>query len=129
MQESSSFPERLPNGRWNCSIPNWEEYREHFSCNLATECVAEEDEVDCPYSGCGVGNISVPGSCFMILERLEESYSWEGQSRWCQKHGGHLATLGTPLEWNTVTEALRNRKEAFSVLVGLTTTSVTLPSM
>ena len=91
--------------------------------------MAEEDEVDCPYSGCGVGNISVPGSCFMFLERLEESYSWEGQSRWCQKHGGQLATLGTPPEWNTVTEALRNRKEAFSVLVGLTTTSVTLPSM
>ena len=126
---NSPSPTRLPTGQWNCSIPNWTQYRKHFACNLDPECVAGEDEADCPYSGCGAGNISVSGSCFFFVQFPDGYYTWEGQSRVCQRYGGHLATLAKDQEWNTVIGALRNRKEQTHIVVGLSTASSDLPTM
>ncbi|PVD34066.1 hypothetical protein C0Q70_05328 [Pomacea canaliculata] len=40
----------MPDGRWNCSVQHWSDYRQHFPCNLVTECVGGEDEAECPYT-------------------------------------------------------------------------------
>ena len=34
----SSQPELLQNGKWNCSVKNWSNFKNHFSCDLRREC-------------------------------------------------------------------------------------------
>ena len=126
---NSPSPTRLPTGQWNCSIPNWTQYRKHFACNLDPECVAGEDEADCPYSGCGAGNISVSGSCFFFVQPPKRTSTWEDHSRLCQMHGSHLATLGTAQKWKTVSEAFRESRTFRAASVGLKTASSNLPTM
>ncbi|PVD35477.1 hypothetical protein C0Q70_02440 [Pomacea canaliculata] len=46
----SALPQQLMDGRWNCSVPHWPDFRLHFPCNLVSDCVGGEDEVDCPYT-------------------------------------------------------------------------------
>ncbi|PVD35474.1 hypothetical protein C0Q70_02437 [Pomacea canaliculata] len=46
----SALPKQLSDGRWNCSVPHWPDFRLHFPCNLVSDCVGGEDEVDCPYT-------------------------------------------------------------------------------
>ncbi|PVD35471.1 hypothetical protein C0Q70_02434 [Pomacea canaliculata] len=46
----SALPQQLRDGRWNCSVPHWPDFRLHFPCNLVSDCVGGEDEVDCPYT-------------------------------------------------------------------------------
>nr|KAG5696488.1 hypothetical protein BaRGS_016527 [Batillaria attramentaria] len=46
----SFLPEQLPDGTWNCSVPYFGEFRQHFPCDVKPQCAAGEDEVDCPYT-------------------------------------------------------------------------------
>nr|KAG5697926.1 hypothetical protein BaRGS_026864 [Batillaria attramentaria] len=48
--QRSAIPVRLAGGKWNCSVPYWADFRQHFLCNLNQECAGMEDEADCPYT-------------------------------------------------------------------------------
>ena len=123
-------PVRLSNGKWNCSVPHWEEYRTHFDCNLLTECTDEEDERSCPYSGrCGVGYITTKRSCFFLVQTPFSGAYWTKAAKICRSRGSHLASVTTLDERNAVTRALRMRTEINDVAVGLTTAPASLPSM
>nr|KAG5710814.1 hypothetical protein BaRGS_026965 [Batillaria attramentaria] len=37
-------PKQLPDGKWNCSVPHWTQFRPHLTCNLELECAGGEDE-------------------------------------------------------------------------------------
>nr|KAG5687882.1 hypothetical protein BaRGS_008552 [Batillaria attramentaria] len=30
----SALPQRLPDGKWNCSVPHWADFQQHFLCTL-----------------------------------------------------------------------------------------------
>ncbi|KAK7495131.1 hypothetical protein BaRGS_00013541, partial [Batillaria attramentaria] len=45
----SALPERLPDGKWNCSVPHWGDFQQHFLCTLEPECAEGQDDVICPW--------------------------------------------------------------------------------
>nr|KAG5711596.1 hypothetical protein BaRGS_016778 [Batillaria attramentaria] len=61
-------PGRLTSGLFNCSVPYFHTFQLHFSCNLATDCVEGEDEMDCPYRShvCGWEFYSQTGICIPL---------------------------------------------------------------
>nr|KAG5711597.1 hypothetical protein BaRGS_016779 [Batillaria attramentaria] len=63
-------PERLTSGLFNCSVPYFHTFQLHFSCNLATDCVEGEDEMDCPYKSyvCGPHLIDAGSKCLQYIE-------------------------------------------------------------
>ncbi|KAK7466733.1 hypothetical protein BaRGS_00037175 [Batillaria attramentaria] len=34
----SALPQRLSDGKWNCSVPHWADFQQHFLCTLYPEC-------------------------------------------------------------------------------------------
>nr|KAG5697923.1 hypothetical protein BaRGS_026861 [Batillaria attramentaria] len=55
--DRQSQPEKLPGGTWNCSVPYWDDFKQHFPCDLQPQCANGEDELDCSYTTdtCGPG--------------------------------------------------------------------------
>lgn len=55
--EAASIPEKTEGGMWNCSVPHWPDFKQHFPCNVEVNCAGSEDEEDCPYitEACGKG--------------------------------------------------------------------------
>lgn len=102
---SSLLPEQMPDGRWNCSVPNWTDFKQHLSCDLTFECINLEDEWNCPYGSdtCGPGFFLAGGSCFMF-SLTYQTVSWMTASEICRQHGNRLASLNT---WEKITEAFQ----------------------
>lgn len=102
---SSLLPEQRPDGRWNCSVPNWADFKQHLSCDLTVECENGEDEWNCPYGSdkCGPGYFLAGGSCFMFVVTYR-AVSWMTASEICRQRGNRLATLNT---WEKITEAFQ----------------------
>ncbi|KAK7484729.1 hypothetical protein BaRGS_00024014, partial [Batillaria attramentaria] len=96
----SALPVRLSDGKWNCSVPYWADFQQHFLCNLIQECAGMDDEADCPYTTdvCGPGLISVGTGCFIFM-RPENSITWDEASDECLLRGAHLASFNTRQEW------------------------------
>ncbi|KAK7107085.1 hypothetical protein V1264_015062 [Littorina saxatilis] len=126
-QADIAAPQVLPNHQWNCSVPHWPDFQQHFACNLDPECEGGWDEADCPYNYCGAGDTSGSDTCYFMLWPARTGMTWDEANRMCQSEGAHLATMSSAEEWTTVTEALQARKQMVSVFVGLTTaTSIPL---
>ncbi|KAK7461240.1 hypothetical protein BaRGS_00038715, partial [Batillaria attramentaria] len=106
---STIAPLPLPGRRWNCSVPRWPEFKPHFfPCNLENDCLNNEDEAECSYTGhCGVGKISIAD----------------------RERGGYLVSLNTPREWSDVMQLLHRKmsatigpdRDVTAVLIGLRT--------
>ena len=64
----STRPQQAPSGRWNCSVPHWHQFRQHFACDLIPQCSDGRDEAPCPYTSpyCGVGFIALGESCYQV---------------------------------------------------------------
>nr|KAG5690330.1 hypothetical protein BaRGS_027627 [Batillaria attramentaria] len=45
----SALPQQLPGGMWNCSVPHWADFQQHFLCTLEPECIGGEDKLICPW--------------------------------------------------------------------------------
>ncbi|PVD37665.1 hypothetical protein C0Q70_00264 [Pomacea canaliculata] len=95
----SALPQHLRDGRWNCSVPHWPDFRLHFRCDLVSDCVGNEDEVDCPYTShvCGPGFLSANGTCLQFVKTVKE-VSWETAKKTCESRGLLLMTANTPAE-------------------------------
>ncbi|KAK7453168.1 hypothetical protein BaRGS_00039651 [Batillaria attramentaria] len=92
---ASALPEWV-RGRWNCSVGYWADFKQHFPCDLSSDCAGGEDEVDCPYTTprCGHGLIHAGGACFRYFGGWSRT-SWATASVTCLQHGGRLPTLNT----------------------------------
>ena len=127
----AALPQQLPDGSWNCSVPHWPHFRQHFLCNFNTECAGGEDEASCPYTteACGPGRISIGDSCYIYRIPLRK-ISWMDAERLCRLQGATLALLKSHEEWSRVSLFLRRgilpRKPLF---IGLRTSSGRLPTM
>ncbi|XP_025078664.1 uncharacterized protein LOC112554826 [Pomacea canaliculata] len=124
----SSLPEKVSLTKWNCSVPFFSDFMQHFPCDLVAQCVGGEDEMNCPYSKvCGSGYIFVGGMCLVYIVP-DRSYSWNEASEACMIRDLRLATLNTRRKWKEVT-SLMNLKSSSRVYVGLTSSLNTLPQM
>ncbi|PVD18782.1 hypothetical protein C0Q70_21334 [Pomacea canaliculata] len=92
---NSSSPPKLPDGRLNCSVPEWPDFQQHYSCNFVSECVDHEDERNCPYTSpeCGPGFVSTGEGCFVIVGHLQAS--WYEANTYCLSKECGLAILNT----------------------------------
>ena len=65
IHNSSARPEKLSEGKWNCSVSFWSDFRQHFPCNLHGDCADGRDEEDCPYTStsCGPERLSIGSRC------------------------------------------------------------------
>ena len=125
--KDSALPEKLPGGKWNCSVPHWPDFRQHMRCNMLRECEGGEDEVDCGYESedCGPGLISAAGSCY-LLENFNGKTSDEATVE-CQRRGGYLVSLNTPEEWKVLSQLMLERIPFDYIFVGLRFNNPTLP--
>lgn len=128
----SATPHKLPDGRWNCSVNYWDDFKMHLPCNLRSDCVHSEDEVGCPYSSdlCRIRDFSVAGKCFRYVE-TNSTYrvSWKQASSDCSKRGARLASLSAREIWSNVTWLLHLHKRYRKVYIGLKTASSFLSFM
>lgn len=129
----SATPEQFPDGKWNCSVPYWRDFRYHFPCDLEPECRGGEDEADCPYTTdlCGPGLVSAAGGCYQYVIR-DGPLSWWQASALCQEGGGRLASLHSADQWIVVMELAKLRDFDVTrdgVYVGLRTVSPARPAM
>ena len=125
--QESALPVLLWKWRWNCSVPHWADFQEHFPCNLEADCVHGEDEQDCPYtnvSRCGAGAISLGESCYFYVIS-ENDVSWQDAMDACQSSNAYLANLNTPKEWDDVMQLLFVRRGA--IFLGLRSSDSYLP--
>ena len=128
--QTSEIPLRLAGkATWNCSVPHWPRFQRHFRCNLRQECINREDEVQCPYSPCSHGGVSIAGHCYFVvtLDR-NEGVKWSEAVVECRKVGAYLATLTSYEEWSVVMFWL-DRAGHTNVHIGLRFSSPSLPSM
>ncbi|KAK7488816.1 hypothetical protein BaRGS_00019951 [Batillaria attramentaria] len=138
LHNRSETPRKLPYDKWNCSVPYWADFKQHFPCNLVPDCDGGEDEVDCPYATrmCGPGYVTAGGSCFLYVSIPPDvSMSWNDASNECQRRGLQLASLNTPAKWDDVTRLLEMRREFYSsgkpqeIYIGLRSVHPSVPIM
>ena len=128
---ASALPEKTSDGKWNCSVTYWSDFRHHFPCNLVSDCAAGEDEMNCPYTGlCGPGLLTISGRCYSyVIPPPSERFEWDDAAEVCLlRHNGYLASLNTPREWHDVTSTLKLRPFD-RVFVGLHSADSRLPFM
>ena len=116
---------------WNCSVPFWPDFRQHFPCNAWSECWGHEDEVECPYSSeaCAPGQLSAGGGCYTYRRVTSVDNTWEDTTRMCRARGSRLASLNSPDKWRDILKALGMRSVFLKVYIGLSTSSPALPDM
>ncbi|KAK7446245.1 hypothetical protein BaRGS_00040287 [Batillaria attramentaria] len=86
----SSLPQRLSRTQWNCSVPYYSDFQQHFRCSLAVNCAGGEDEWFCPesFDACGLKQFSHLPRCYKLVGE-------EG----CQSQG-QPAIMNSIEEWN-----------------------------
>ncbi|XP_070184274.1 G-protein coupled receptor GRL101-like [Littorina saxatilis] len=121
-EKTTPLLQQLPSGLWNCSVPQWPEFKSHFRCNYDTECAGAEDETDCPYTGhCPPGLVQADGRCY-IYDNPRGAISWLEANILCaERYGGYLASFNTRQEWLEVMSAFRLVKSRIKYFVGLRT--------
>lgn len=115
----SALPERLADNRWNCSVPHWSDFRQHFPCNLESDCVGGEDEADCPYTSdvCGQGFARMGQGCVLFV-RTPTPVPWPEADMMCESRDMALISASTPEKWDALYNLLAYRPNE-NVLVGL----------
>ncbi|KAK7469714.1 hypothetical protein BaRGS_00036296, partial [Batillaria attramentaria] len=122
-------PLQLADERWNCSVPHWTDFKQHFPCNLVSDCLHGQDEAACPYSSarCGQGRLTAGGRCFLYVTS-QSHISWDDAAMECLRRDARLASLNTPEEWRDVISLLEWLYPVHAY-IGLRTASVVLPRM
>ena len=114
---------------WNCTGPQWPEFRVHLQCNTHRQCDGDEDEVECRYRPCHQKGVQVADKCYM-LGRPRTPLSWMRASHICKLDGGHLASVRSP-EHKDHLMALFNDLglRTIQVYIGLQTAPSSVPDM
>ena len=61
--QKDSIPKKLGSGNWNCTVPYWDDFKDHLLCNMLKECWLGEDEAVCDvyHAQCRPGVLAVQG--------------------------------------------------------------------
>ena len=72
--------------------------------------------------------MSIVTSCYMVFEK--RLITWDAADRVCMQHGGRLASLNTPDDWNQVVNLMGHFfLEKFKFYIGLRVASRDKPSL
>lgn len=115
-KESDGLVHQLPDGRWNCSVPRWSDFKEHFPCNLIQECDGGEDEASCPYTTqqCGSGLVTVGDLCLKYFYDPTKVITLDGAFHLCKSQGGKLPVVNTPERLRAMQELLKMLRPFFT---------------
>ncbi|KAK7466739.1 hypothetical protein BaRGS_00037181, partial [Batillaria attramentaria] len=96
----SALPQRLPDGKWNCSVPHWADFQQHFLCTLYPECAGGEDDVVCfsRQDECGLLVVFPKKKCFAYVESNDLSSQL------------NMSDLPRKISWLEAREVCANRK-------------------
>lgn len=137
IHDKNAMPQKLPSGKWNCSVPHYQDFQLHFSCDMEAQCEDGQDEVTCPYTSalCGQGFITLDNRCYMYLVPPGRT-TWIDASALCQARDAELVAMETPEEWAKVTELMfqryvfrYSRGQSYKSFVALQSTASHLPRM
>ena len=100
--KQSHIPRKFINNTWDCS-KNFDNFKEHFDCDLTVNCAQAEDELSCPYTSkhCRPGSFWADGICVFVSSVNVNKSSTSSVNSWhdgpglCTLGGGTLAVLNT----------------------------------
>ncbi|KAL8597274.1 hypothetical protein ACOMHN_051585 [Nucella lapillus] len=119
VHDHSQQPTQLPNGKWNCSVPFYPSFQQHFACSAENQCSEEKYREPCPVSAvCGPQQLVAGDGCFRLFQP-QQSTSWLAASETCGTYGGRLALLNTPQELNNTVRSLQKAGASPRIFVGL----------
>lgn len=126
----SQTPQEVEPGVFNCSVPYFHRFQVHMKCNLAKECVNNEDEANCKYASeeCGVGLIDSGTKC-LSYRNPKKNITWNEAYSTCTNEGKTLMTIKTPQEWTTFQNIVSLGKRSTVMFVGLSTAQSTMVDM
>ncbi|KAK7489227.1 hypothetical protein BaRGS_00019479, partial [Batillaria attramentaria] len=119
----SEKPTEVGRGVFNCSVPHFHTFKEHLTCNVATECAGGEDETDCPYTSteCGPGYIDGISKCYKYVD-VKKELSWYDAYNECKNRGMELVSPRTPAEWQNFRDILNSTAiQSYTTYIGLRT--------
>lgn len=123
--QPSTLPRKMLWNKWNCSGTHWPDFQQHFPCDLESQCLGGEDELDCPYTArdCGLGAVTASGKCYFYVI-ANHSLTWYDASTDCLTRGATLVSLNTPGEWRDVMSLLQLRR-GLRAYIGLQSSTFT----
>ena len=120
VMQTSSTPEKLADGLWNCCVPHWPAFKPHLACNLKTECASGRDEQSCPrHDACGPGGVVVKGRCYKLVQPQQPTSYYDAKAT-CTGLGGYVVSFNTVPEMTALLETVWQRSRFFDMHVGLT---------
>ncbi|XP_076435809.1 uncharacterized protein LOC143275521 [Babylonia areolata] len=130
VHKETEAPVKTAEGTWDCAVPNWRHFRQHFPCDLEPQCRKGEDESQCYYSSqlCDSRQTAERGSCYFTVNSPHH-LTWLKANEACAARGGYPVSLNTPEEADDVRSLLRLRPWKDLAFVGLQLASSSLPSM
>ena len=124
-------PRFAGSGRYNCTNPNYQLFKQHVECNHLEECENNEDEVGCWYSsGKCKDAIFYDDRCYYYVI-WGSPLTWHEANDICLSRNSDLASLNTIEEMHAVLNIIgQSRKRRWSkILIGLRSSNPNLPRM
>ncbi|PVD27169.1 hypothetical protein C0Q70_12323 [Pomacea canaliculata] len=118
----------MTSGLWDCSVPNYNTFKQHLECNLEAECDGGEDEgPHCGFSSLACnGSVAVGDKCYENLQTFEVVSARSSEEK-CKKRGGHLATMKSREEWKAFVKLFQYGKRLSMAMIGLRTSRTDWP--
>ncbi|KAK7112913.1 hypothetical protein V1264_012288 [Littorina saxatilis] len=125
---NSSKPEQLPDGKWNCSVPHFPEFQQHFACSHTVFCSKGQDKLECRAGNlCGRDAIKLGDSCYRRLTPYSP-YTWDEAAQYCESSGAQMMDLDSAEEWKFLVNEAQYLGSK-NIFVGLKLASSTVPEM
>ena len=122
----SARPVKVPGGKWNCSVPYYSDFKQHFECSSDVFCSDGQDKAGCNTSKLCVQNIVALGDkCFRRIQPAAP-YTWHEADQTCESFRAHLIHLKSAQEWRTIADISLLDSDTF---VGLKISPLTAPVM
>lgn len=122
-------PEKLPGGKWNCSVPFYSDFQQHFQCSSDVFCLDGQDK-----EGCNTGTLCVQDivdlgdKCYRRIHPAVP-YTWEEAAHTCESFRAHLIHLKNAKEWRDLAKIANSSLLDTNTFVGLRLSPPTAPEL
>ncbi|XP_070183203.1 uncharacterized protein [Littorina saxatilis] len=97
--QAPEYPRKEAGGDlWNCTVPYYSAFQQHFACSFRTFCSDGRDKIDCPTEElCGPNIRRLGGNCYRFFQP-DATISWDAANETCRNYKGLLARLSSTQE-------------------------------
>ncbi|XP_070198384.1 G-protein coupled receptor GRL101-like [Littorina saxatilis] len=126
--QAPEYPRKEAGGDlWNCSVPYYSAFQQHFACSFRTFCSDGRDKIDCPTEElCGPNIRRLGGNCYRFFQP-DATISWDAANETCSNYKGLLAGLSSTQELHFSGDFLLKKNNA--VFAGLSLATPKEPEM